>query len=307
MKRERIVIAGGSGFLGAALEAQLIEAGHDVVILTRAPRNGAGPNDVYWDGRTIGEWASLLDGAAAVVNFAGRNVNCRYHKRNRREILDSRLDSVAVIGKAIKNCRRPPPVWIQSATLAIYGHAGEAELDETATPADGFSPEVAKQWEQAFLNVQAPATRKVVLRISFVIGRSGGALKTLAALTRSGLGGAVGNGRQWMSWLHVEDLNRIILRAIEDHSMEGMYHATSPNPERNRDFMREMRRVLRRPWSPPVPRWALPVGTFLMRTESELIMRSRHGIPGRLLDEGFEFNYPDLGPALDSILGTSER
>lgn len=134
MRKGRVVIAGGSGFLGAALEKKLIDTGYDVVVLTRAPRNGAGPNDVYWDGRTIGEWASLLDGAAAVVNFAGRNVNCRYHERNRCEILESRLDSVAVIAKAIKNCRRPPAVWIQSATLAIYGHAGEQELDESASP-----------------------------------------------------------------------------------------------------------------------------------------------------------------------------
>jgi uncharacterized protein (TIGR01777 family) len=152
------------------------------------------------------------------------------------------------------------------------------------------------------MDAPTPETRKVLLRISFVIGPGGGALKTLTALTRAGLGGAVGDGKQWMSWLHVDDLNRIILLAIEDKAMEGMYHATSPNPERNGEFMRQMRRVLRRPWSPPVPRWALPIGTFLMRTESELVLRSRHGVPRRLLDDGFEFTYPDLGPALEGIL-----
>jgi uncharacterized protein (TIGR01777 family) len=185
----------------------------------------------------------------------------------------------------------------------MYIQRDDTILDEFAKPATGFSPETAVMWEEAFNSVRTPRTRRVLLRISFVLGRGGGALVTLARLARWFLGGPAGSGRQWISWIHVEDLCRIVHRAIEDENLSGLYHATSPNPVRNRDFMTELRRALHRPWSPRAPTWAVNVGCFLMRTEAELALRGRRCVPGRLLAEGFEFRYPEVRGALSEIFG----
>jgi uncharacterized protein (TIGR01777 family) len=301
---KRVVLAGGSGFIGRALGDHLRRHGYEVIVLTRGEAKSAdGVTYVHWDGRTVGDWARYLDGAEAVVNLAGRNVNCRYNSANRHEIRQSRIDAVRAVGEAIAACASPPRVLIQSSTTAMYIQSDDAFLDESAKPGEGFSPDTAVAWERAFHDAPTPRTRRVVLRISFVLGRSGGALGTLARLARWFLGGAAGSGRQWISWIHVEDLCRIVQRAIEREDVSGLYHATAPNPVRNRDFMRELRRVLHRPWSPRAPEWAVQVGCFVMRTEAELALRGRRCVPGRLVGEGFGFGFPELRGALEEIYG----
>jgi uncharacterized protein (TIGR01777 family) len=301
----KVVLAGGTGFLGQALVRHLVRRDAEVIILTRDAARRRHFSDavrlVEWDGRTLGPWAKQLDGARAVVNFAGRNVNCRYHAANRRAILESRVNSVRVIDQAILRCASPPAVVVQAATLAIVGDAGDTVLDESAPPGVGFSPDVAKSWEAAFDEATTPNTRRVLMRVSFALGRDGGALGTLAALTKCFLGGTVGSGRQYISWIHVDDLCRAIRWTIEHDHARGLYNLTAPNPVTNREFMRELRRALHRPWSPPAPAWAVRVGAFFLRTESELALWGRKGVPKRLCEEGFTFRYGNLRDALRDI------
>jgi uncharacterized protein (TIGR01777 family) len=301
----KVILAGGSGFLGTALARELVRHDAEVVVLTRNAARRSPFDDavraVEWDGKTLGAWANELNGAHAVVNFTGRNVNCRYHASIRRAILSSRVDSVRVIDQAILTCQAPPAVVVQAATLAIVGDTGDVILDESAQPGVGFSPNVATAWEAAFNEARTPHTRRVLMRISFALGRDGGALGTLARLTKCFLGGTVGSGRQYMSWIHVDDLCRAILWAIESDHARGLYNVTAPNPVTNREFMHELRRALHRPWSPPAPAWAVRFGAFLMRTEPELALWGRKGVPKRLLEEGFTFRFSNLPDALNDI------
>jgi len=241
---------------------------------------------VAWDGSTVGDWARVLEGAAALVNFTGKSVNCRYILPNRRAILESRLRSVESLGAALNAWTTPPPVWVQSGSLAIYGDPGAMVCDETAPPGSGFSVEVCRQWEAAFNSCEVPSTRKVFHRIGFVLGAGGGALEPLARLARFGLGGPAGPGRQYISWLHVADLNRILLWSIDSEVAVGTYNATSPTPVTNAEFMAALRTAAGRPWSPVVPTWMVKVGAWAMGTEPELILTGRRCVPRRLLEQG---------------------
>lgn len=307
-----VVIAGGSGFIGEHLTRQLVHQGYRVVILTRKTVNieavdlespaVSAVRFVQWDGMTAGPWAESLEGATAVINLAGRHVNCRYNAKNRQEIMDSRVQSVAVLGAAIKQCHRPPSVWVQAATLAIYGDRGNQELTESAHTGEGFSPQVAVAWEQAAANAVADLpVRKVILRISFVLGQGGGALPTLARIAKLGLGGSVGDGQQYYSWIHNDDLCTIIQRAITDPKMTGVFNVTSPKPVRNHVFMKQLRKAVHRPWSPSAPAWAVKIGCFFMGTEAELALRSRYGVPARLQVMGHVFKFNELHHALADL------
>jgi uncharacterized protein (TIGR01777 family) len=296
-----VVLAGGSGFLGRALSRDLVRDGHKVTILTRAPRSSSDSNEVLWDGRTLGPWCSALDGASALVNLAGKNVNCRYTPENRREINESRVASVEVLAKAVGQCKQPPPVWVQCGSLAIYGDAGESWCDDASPPGNGFPVETCRLWESAFDAVELPATRRVLLRIGFALGPEGGALETLARLTRWCLGGTIGRGTQYVSWLHLADLQRMFLSAITREEISGVYNACAPHPVTNRVLMSELRRVLQRPWSPPAPEWAVKIGSWLLRTEASLALTGRRCQPRRLLEHGFEFQFPELRPALENL------
>jgi len=305
MKNERIILAGGSGYLGTLLAADLAERGCDVIVLTRNPRPREGAvREVCWDGRTLGEWAGLLNGARAVVNLTGRSVNCRYTPEHRREIVESRVESVKVMGEAIRRCAQPPRVLVQASSLAIYGDPGERWCDEGTVAGAGFPAETCLLWEKAFNESPTPKTRRVLLRIGFVLGRSGGALNVLGRLTRWGLGGRVGSGRQYISWLHERDMTRIFLAAIEREEMVGVFNASGPDPVTNAEFMKELRRALHRPWSPPAPAWAVHIGSWLLRTEACLALTGRRCTPKRLLEHGFTFAFPDLEEALREIYGS---
>ena len=300
--KPRVVLAGGSGFLGQALARELVGKGYEAVVLSRgASRDSNGIRQFHWDGRTVGEWADSIDGARAIVNLTGRSVNCRHTPEHRREIMDSRVDSVRVLGEAMKRCARPPQVFIQASSLAIYGDPGDRWCDEDAPHADGFSEEVCKRWEAEFEKVDSPGLRKVIMRIGIVLDADKGALPVLARLTRFFFGGRVGHGRQYISWIHVADLTRMFVEAIERSDLSGVFNATGPEPVTNAEFMRELRRALHRPWSPPVPAWATRIGALFMRTEPSLALTGRRCRPRRFLESGFHFEFPELRRALADL------
>jgi uncharacterized protein (TIGR01777 family) len=300
--KPRVVLAGGSGFLGQALARELVGKGCEVVVLSRgASRDSNGIRQSHWDGRTVSEWVDSIDGAQAIVNLTGRSVNCLHTPEHRREIMDSRVDSVRVLGEAMKGCAQPPRVFVQASSLAIYGDPGDRWCDEDAPHAEGFSEEVCKRWEAEFEKIDSPGLRKIVMRIGIVLEADKGALPVLARLTRFFLGGRVGNGRQYISWIHVADLTRMFVEAIERSDLSGAFNATGPNPAANAEFMRELRRALHRPWSPPVPAWATRIGAFFMRTEPSLALTGRRCRPKRFLENGFHFEFPDLRRALADL------
>ncbi len=298
----KAVLAGGGGFLGAALAVELMGHGWEVVILTRRPQASAQCREVAWDGASLGPWTAELNGANALVNLTGRSVNCVHTPENKRQILESRVASVRVLGEALARCPSPPYVWVQSGSLALYGNPGDRLCDETAPPADDFSAQVCRQWEAAFAEAAHPAIRPVLFRIGLVLGPGGGALGPLTGLTRWFLGGTVGSGRQYVSWLHRDDMNALFLAALAEVSFSGAYNACTPHPVTNAEFMRELRRALGRPWSPAAPEWAVRLGAhLLLRTDADLALTGRRCVPGRLQAQGFDFTQPHLAAALESI------
>lgn len=302
----RVILAGGSGFLGSSLSRFLRERGYSVVILSRSPRTGEpGETWLSWDAKSTGDWAAALDGATALINLVGRSVDCRKTPENKRAILESRVDSCRALGHAMRMVAQPPSVWIQTSTAHIVGDPVPLGTicDETTPPGEGMAPEVGVAWESAFESSRLPSQRPVVLRISFVLGPGGGALHRLVTLTRWGLGGTVGSGAQYVSWIHHEDLNRVVLAAIKDPSYRGVYMTTAPNPVTNRTFMRAMRKAYHRPWSPPAPALAVRLAArWVMNTDPELALLGRRCVPNRLIQEhGFTFQHEELEGALADI------
>jgi uncharacterized protein (TIGR01777 family) len=307
---KKIVIPGGAGFLGRALATSLAAAGYEIVIFSRRPAPATGKiRTVVWDGRNLGPWCAEIDGSAAVVNLTGRSVACLYTPENRRQILASRLDSVAAVAAACQSCRHPPPVVVQASSLAIYGEAGDRVCDETAPHGAGFATEVCEAWEGAFFAGASPGgARRVALRIGFVLGRDGGALEPLAKLARWYLGGTVGHGRQYISWLHLDDFCAMTRWVIENPKAEGAYNATGPMPATNRDFMRSLRHALGRPWSPPAPTWAVKFGArFLLHVDSSLALTGHRCVPRRLMDDGFIVRHTDLDATLRELLSAQKK
>lgn len=307
----RVVIAGGSGFLGRGLARSLLGRGFETTILSRSASPPAdfpkGVNWATWDAKSLGPWSACLDGAQAVVNFVGRSVDCRKTVENQRVILESRVESCRVLGQAMRTVDRPPPIWIQSATAHIVGDPEPKDkiCDEATPPGpvNEMAPRVGAAWERAFTESKLGHQRGVILRISFVLGPRGGAMNRLKKVTKLGLGGTVGSGDQWISWIHQDDLNHLILCALEDDSFNGVYMVTAPEPVTNRHFMRAMRRAYRRPWCPPAPAIGVRlVCRFILKTDPELALLGRRCLPNRLLNEhDFRFRYPTLDDALKAL------
>lgn len=297
----KIVIPGGSGQIGTVLARAFVADGHEVVVLSRKP--GQAPwRIVEWDGEMLGRWVTELDGADVVINLAGRSVNCRYGSRNRREIKESRIKSTRVVGHAIAEATRPPRVWLQASTATIYAHRYDAPNDEATGILGGdepnvpdtwrFSIDVAKSWEQAANEMITPQTRKVLLRSAIVMSPDrGDPFDYLLRLVRWGLGGKHGDGRQFVSWIHDCDFIRAALWLIDHEELSGPVNLASPNPLPNADFMRDLRNAWGRRIGLPATEWMLELGTCLMRTESELVLKSRRVAPSRLLASGFGFRY----------------
>jgi uncharacterized protein len=302
----QIVIAGGSGFLGLNLARVLAQQGCEVVILSRHPPKSSGPwRHLSWDARTLGPWTQCLEGASALVNLVGRTVDCIKTPDHCDEILRSRIESTRVLGEALASSSSSLPVWVQMSTAHIYGDPPEIVCDENAAFGFGLAPTVGRAWEEAYQAAVPRATRQVVLRTSFVLGRDGGALQRLVLLARLGLGGKVGHGRQGFSWIHEADMNRIFVEAIADETMKGAYLVTAPNPVSNAEFMRELRRALRVPIGLPAAEWMVRLAApLLMRTDPELALYGRYCIPRRLTEHGLVFEHPELGGALRDLFRT---
>jgi uncharacterized protein (TIGR01777 family) len=304
---KRIVIAGGSGFLGLSMAAHFSKAGGDVTILSRSTPKGNGLwSHVSWDGRTLGKWQESLDGADAVVNLAGRTVNCIKTPDHQDEILRSRVESTLVLGEAMRAVDSPPSVWVQMSTAHIYGDPPLAVCDEDSVEGIGFAPTIGRAWEAAFHESKLPSQRGVIMRTSFVVGRDrgagAGALGTLGLIAKLGLGGKVGKGTQGMSWIHEHDLNALFANAITDESMTGIYIASAPNPVSQVDFMRTLRKVLRMPIGLPAFEWMVRLGAPLVfRTDPELALYGRYVVSKRLAEDGFRFQFPTLEAALRDL------
>jgi len=307
-QQQRIVIAGGSGFLGLGLADHLLQAGYSVHILSRnRPDTSLAIDWTAWDGRTLENWQEILSGAAAVVNLSGRTVNCIKTPDHKDEILRSRVESTRVLGAAMRTIEPPPPVWVQMSTAHIYGDPPQAVCTEESAFGYGLAPDVGRAWEAAFAEAKLPDQRGVILRTSFVLGRDrgagAGALDTLAGLARWGLGGRVGSGKQGMSWIHETDMNRLFQRAIEDESMTGAYIASAPHPVSQVEFMRELRKTLRIPFGLPALTWMVRLGApMVLRTDPELALYGRYVRSARLAQEEFEFTFPELRDALQDVL-----
>lgn len=301
---KKIVIAGGSGFLGISLATHLDSLGAKVTILSRGKLKVDGPwNHGIWDGRTTGPWCDELDGADGLVNLAGRTVDCIKTPDHKDEILRSRVESTQALGQAVRIVSAPPPVWVQMSTAHIYGDPPTARCTEESPTGLGLAPFVGKAWEKAFENSLLPAQRGVVMRTSFVVGRNlgagGGAMDKLGWLARIGLGGRVGSGTQGMSWIHERDINRFVERGLTDDSTSGVYIVSAPNPVSQVDFMRELRRAVKMPIGLPAFEWMVRIGApLIFKTDPELALYGRYVLPKRMIDEGFEFDFPNLAEAL---------
>lgn len=298
----KIIIPGGSGQVGTILARAFHGEGHEVVVLSRRPQP-APWKTLAWDAATRGDWWAQIDGADVVINLTGRSVNCRYHAAHRREIMQSRVDSTRAVGHAIAAARHPPRVWLQAGTATIYAHRYDAANDEATGLLGGdephapdtwrFSIAVARAWERALDEARTPHTRKVILRSAMTMSPDpGGVFATLLGLARRGLGGRIGDGRQFMSWIHDDDFIRAVRWLIARDDLAGPVNLAAPHPLPNADFMRALREAAGLPIGLPAPEWLLEIGVRLLRTESELVLKSRRVVPARLLASGFTFHFP---------------
>jgi uncharacterized protein (TIGR01777 family) len=310
MNKKKIIIAGGSGFLGHALSKHFSALGWEIVILTR--RLGTeftNARQVAWDGESLGEWKRELEGAEALINLSGRSVDCRYTPRNRRIIVDSRVKPTRILGEAIAGCKTPPRVWLNASSATIYRHTFDTAWDETGsdftpTPAvqDQFSLDVIHAWEGAFNAAVTPLTRKIALRTTMVLGHARNSVfPVLCRLAKFGLGGRMGSGKQFVSWLHEEDFCRAVEWLVAHDNVSGPVNFAAPNPLPNADMMRLFRELVGMPIGLPATEWMLEIGAFFLRTETELILKSRRVIPGKLLAGGFEFRFPTMREALQNL------
>ena len=300
-----IVIFGANGFLGRYLCRHFSRQGKEVVAVARSREGWSGDGMfLEWDGRNLGPWALALEGAEAVINLAGRSVNCRYTPVNRREILASRVDSTRVIGQAIAACKVPPGVWLNASTATWYRHAEDKPQDDwLGEPGEGFSCEVATKWEDAFFGAMVPAkTRKVAMRIGMVMANEPGTVyQVLSTLTRWGLDGAMGHGTQRVSWIHIEDLLRAVDFLIADPFLTGVFNVSAPDFPDNGRMMSIFRTVVGMPLGLPAARWMLELGARMLRTETELVLKSRWAEPLRLRDEGFRWRWGRMADAVADL------
>jgi uncharacterized protein len=313
----RIVLPGGSGQVGQALAQHLKQRGHHVTVLTRGPYS-APWETVHWDGESEGSWIETLDGADVCINLAGRSVNCRYTAKNRAEIYNSRIVTTRLLNRVIANMAEPPRVWLNASTATIYRHALDRPMDEATGELGGhefiskrrrapdtwnFSIGVAKDWEAAFFEIPTPRTRKVAMRSAITFSPTpGNSFEILLNLVRFSVGGKQGNGRQYVSWIHESDFARAVEFLIDHEEFEGPVNISSPNPLPNREFMEALRDAYGMPNGFPTPAFAIEIGAFFLRTESELVLKSRRVLPGRLLEAGFDFEFPTWPEAAEDLV-----
>lgn len=297
--RKKIVIAGGTGFIGQYLNEKFTNLGYEVIIISRQAHH------LSWTDRA--SIIESLEDAEMLINLAGKSINCRYSEKNKREIIHSRTETTHLLGNALLACEKPPPLWINSSTATIYRNAEDRPMTEAnGEIGTGFSVDVAREWEESLFAFQLPKTRKVALRASIVLGKDGGAMIPYQNLVRFGLGGTQGTGNQMLSWIHIEDLFQIILFIQRNKQLDGAINCSAPQPITNREFMTQLRKTMGRRIGFVSPNWMLEIGAFFMRTETELILKSRWVVPDRLEKEGFHFTFSTLDKALQEILTKPE-
>lgn len=304
MRYNKIVLAGGNGYLGRVLAGYYKKRAAEIVILSRKP---AAPHDnvqtVVWDGATPGEWMHCLEQADLLVNLCGKNVNCRYTPANRAAIVQSRTVPTQLLGRAITQLQQPPRVWINVTSATIYRHAEDHAQDEaTGETGTGFSIEVCRQWEESFFNCHTPRTRKIALRMGIVLGREDGIFPRLLNLVKAGLGGKQGNGLQHVAWVHEHDMARSTEWLLQQEELSGVFNCTAPQSIQNKALMQLIRKTYGVPVGLHTPQWLLELGAVIIGTEPELVLKSRWVYPGRLLQSGFDFSFGNATFAVHDIL-----
>jgi uncharacterized protein (TIGR01777 family) len=304
MEINKIVLAGGSGFLGDIIINHFKNTTTKVIVLTRG--NNRKQNNIeyiHWDGKTIGNWATEIEGTDVLINLTGKSVDCRYNEKNKREIVESRVNATKVLGEAVSKLNTPPKTWMNAASATIYRYSEDKNMDEYSTEfGSGFSVDVCKQWEQSFNEINLPETRKIILRITMVLGKNGGVIPVLKKLSNFGLGGTMGSGKQYISWIHEQDFLSVMLHLIHNVQSNGVYNIAAPDPQPNKIFMKQMRSILNIKIGLPAYAWMLEIGAFFMRTETELVLKSRNVVSKRLEEENFEFKFSTLDKALKDLL-----
>ncbi len=292
---KKIVIAGGTGFIGKYLTQKFMASGYEVIIISRQP------NHINWNNSTA--IITGMENAAMLINLAGKSVDCRYNEKNKKEIFDSRINTTKILGEAILQCKNPPPLWINSSTATIYRHAHDRPMTESAGEiGTGFSVNVATNWEKSFFDFKLKNTRQVALRMAIVLGKNGGAVQPIKNLVRFGLGGKQGSGKQMFSWIHIEDLYNIIIFMQQHKELQGVFNTSAPNPVTNKTLMQVFRNNMKMPLGLPTPKWLLKIGAVFIKTETELVLKSRWVIPEKLLQAGFVFKFKTIDEALKNIL-----
>lgn len=304
MKYKKIVLAGGNGYLGTVLAGYYKDKADEIVILSRHEKQTEGNvRTVTWDGKTAGKWTAELVNADMLVNLCGKNVNCRYTEKNKAEIFASRLQPTELLGQVIHDLYEPPKLWINLSSATIYRHAEDRPQDEeTGEIGAGFSVDVCNAWEAAFYKYETPKTRKVALRMGIVLGRSDSVFPRLLNLVKLGMGGMQGNGEQYVSWVHELDAARSTEWLMDHPELTGVINCTAPTPVKNAELMHIIRKTYSMPLGLPAPKWLLEIGSVVIGTETELILKSRWVLPQRLLESGFKFEYTTADTAVKDIL-----
>jgi uncharacterized protein (TIGR01777 family) len=293
--RKKIVLAGGTGFIGKYFEEKFKELGYEIRIISRQAQHTSWGN--------IGGIIEDLEDSEILINLAGKSVDCRYNAKNKAEIIKSRTETTEILGNALLACKNPPPLWLNSSTATIYRNSEDRPMTEDQGEiGSGFSVEVAKAWEHSFFSFKLAQTRQIALRITIVLGESGGVITPFKNLVKFGLGGVQGSGNQRFSWIHIEDLFNSILFLNENKELNGVINCASPNPITNRELMKSFRHAMNVKVGLPSPKWLLEIGAFFIKTESELILKSRWVVPERLEKAGFKFKYSKIDQTLQQIL-----
>ncbi|MES2455241.1 MAG: TIGR01777 family oxidoreductase [Bacteroidota bacterium] len=304
MKYRKIVLAGGNGYLGQVLAKYYKDLAVEVIILSRKAAVAEGnTRTVVWDGKTEGDWTKALWGADLLVNLCGKNVNCRYNEKNKAEIIASRTVPARLLNRVVVQMQNPPKLWINAASATIYRHAEDHAQDEqNGEMGYGFSIDVCRQWEAAFFETETPKTRKIALRIGIVLGRHESVFPRLLNLVKCGLGGPQGDGEQYISWIHEQDVARSTAWLLENTALEGVFNCTAPIAIKNGLFMKTLRKAYGIPFGLPSPQWLLEIGMLIIGSETELVLKSRWVAPKRLLDSGFKFQFAEARHAIHDIL-----
>ncbi|MCM3406055.1 TIGR01777 family oxidoreductase [Cytobacillus oceanisediminis] len=291
----KVVLAGGTGFIGESFKNKFKELGYEVHIISRQKQH------ISWEDKLSIKEA--LEDTELLINLAGKSVNCRYNEANKNEIMNSRIRTTKILGEAIQACTNPPAIWMNSSTATIYRHAEDRPMtEEKGEIGSGFSVNVATNWEKTFFSFDLPKTRQIALRIAIVLGKDGGVMTPYRNLVKFGLGGIQGTGNQKFSWIHIDDLFQIVLFLKDKEELSGVFNCSSPQPVSNRELMKELRKTLNVPFGLPSPKWMLEIGSLLIKTETELVLKSRWVLPDRLEREGYTFTFKTLDKTLQDIL-----